>query len=263
MEFLTILLTGLLSGITPTGLILDTVIEENLRSRLPGSEEIIVRVDSTPTHQVLSGRVDRFRLATRGLQLTPYIRVAVLEVDSDPVSLSISQLQNGAPLRQSLREPLQGGVRLVLDEDDLNATLASAEFRDRLNQIANRIAGRVPGSEPGYEVERVTVDFLEQGRLRLDALVRSPQAEINVAFSADLTVEQGAVLGFDNVTVALNDEPVADFVNATVTENLVGRFDLRQLESQGLIVRLLQLEVTTDELHLAAFAHLAPAAAQP
>ncbi|MGB0562527.1 MAG: DUF2993 domain-containing protein [Spirulinaceae cyanobacterium] len=263
MEFLTLLLTGLLNGVTPTGFILDTVTEQNLRSRLPGSDEIIVRVDSTPTHQVLSGRVDRVRLATRGLQLTPYIRVEALEVDSDPISLRLGQLQDGVPLRQTLREPLQGGVRLVLNEDDLNASLAAPEFSDRLDQIANRIAGRVPGSAASYDVEQVTVDFLGQGqevgeRFQVDARVRSPESELTLTFAADLTLEQGAVLGFDNVTVALNGEPLAGFINEIITANLVSSFDLRQLESQGIIVRLLQLEVTTDELHLAAFAHLAP-----
>jgi len=259
MEWLTILLTGLLSGVTPTGFVLDTVVEQNLRSRLPGSEEIIVRIDSTPTHQVLSGRADRVRLATRGLQLTPNIRVAVLEVDTDPISISISQLQRGVALRQSLRQPLQGGVRLVLDEDDLNATLASEQFRDRLNEAASRIAGQVPGSGTNYEVEQVTVDFLETGRLQLNAQVRSDNAQLQIRVETALTVEQGAVLGFEAVEVFLNDESMGSFINQIVERNLNGRFDLRQLADQGIIARLLQLEVTPDELRLAAFVHLAPA----
>lgn len=259
MEFFTILLTGLLSGITPVGAVVDTVVEQNLRSRLPGSEEIMVRIDNTPTHQALAGRVDRVRLATRGLQLTPNIRVAALELDTDPIAIDIEQLRNGGALRQSLRQPLQGGVRLVLDEDDLNATLASDQFRDRLNNAANRIAGGVPGAANRYDVETVTVDFLDGGRLQLDATVRSSEAVLQVTFESQLTVEQGSVLEFSDVAVALNGETLPPFINAIVTDNLTGRFDLRQLESQGILARLLQLEVTPDELHLAAFIHLAPA----
>lgn len=260
MEFLTVLLTGLLAGITPVGLIVDTVVEQNLHARLPGSDEIMVRIDNRPTHQALAGRIDRVRLATRGLQLTPDIRAAVLEVDTDAIAIDFTRLRQGDPVRQIIQQPLQGGVRLVLTEADINTALASEQFRDRLNQAANSIARRVPESEIGqqYTVDEITVDLLAANRIQIDVVVRSTQAVLPITFIADLGIEQGRMLTFENVAITFNGEPLEPFILETVTDNLRDRFDLQKLERQGITTRLLQWEVTPNEIHLAAFIHLAP-----
>ncbi|MGH2415639.1 MAG: LmeA family phospholipid-binding protein, partial [Microcystaceae cyanobacterium] len=79
MEFLTIFLSSLLAAISPAGLILETVVENTLRDRVEAVEQLEVRIDNTPSYQVLQGKVDRVRIASRGVEPIPHLRIEALE----------------------------------------------------------------------------------------------------------------------------------------------------------------------------------------
>ncbi len=67
MEFIAILLSSLISLVSPTGLVIDKVAENTLRKQFASVERLQVRIDNTPSYQILGGRVDRIRIAGRGL----------------------------------------------------------------------------------------------------------------------------------------------------------------------------------------------------
>ncbi|WP_072621167.1 LmeA family phospholipid-binding protein [Spirulina major] len=257
MEFLTVLLAGLIAGIAPTGFILDTVIERQLQNRLPGSDEIVVRIDNTPSYQVLGGNVDRIRLATEGLQLRPYLRVREFDLETDPVSVNLKQLQQGGNPRQSLRSPLTLGTRLVLDEADINAALAAPEFRERLQGLVTRLSGSLPGNQT-YTLQALTVDFQASGRMAIAATVQSPTATLLVEFAAGLAVIDGTQVEFTDPTISLNGGRLSPFVEAIVEENLQNRINLESLDPQGILARILQLEVESETLTLAGVVRISP-----
>ncbi|NEO28712.1 MAG: DUF2993 domain-containing protein [Kamptonema sp. SIO4C4] len=260
MEWITILLSGLLAGITPVGLILDTVVENQISSRLP-SDTLEVRIDNTPTHQVLQGKIDRVRLASRGVYLTPEMRVSVLELETDPVHVDIEALQNGVEdFRSVFRQPLNAGVRLEMTETDLNQMLASEEWQNRLQNIAQNIATNVPGSaEQSYELTTLTFDFLENNRLQLQAQLQALDGNGNVSEQLDLqletglTLETGAKVALENPKIWLDGEQLPNFIMGVVEESLRDRLDLNALNNTGITVRLLQLEIDDNALNLAAF----------
>ena len=86
MEWLAIILSGILAAISPAGVILDRLAADALRSQVAGVEELAVRIDNTPSYQVLQGKIQRVRLASRGLEPIPQLRLAVLELDTDPLT---------------------------------------------------------------------------------------------------------------------------------------------------------------------------------
>lgn len=65
MEFFTILLSGLLGLVSPAGLVIDRTAESFIRSRFE-VEQLQVRVDNAPSHQLLQGKVERVLIAGRG-----------------------------------------------------------------------------------------------------------------------------------------------------------------------------------------------------
>ncbi|MDB9314702.1 DUF2993 domain-containing protein [Spirulina sp. CS-785/01] len=263
MEWITILLSGLLAGITPVGVILDTVVENQIRSRLP-SDTLEVRIDNTPTHQVLQGKIDQVRLASRGVYLTPELRVAVLELETDPVHVDLDAIQNGVEdFRTVFRQPLNAGVRLQMTEADLNQMLASEEWQQRLQAIAQGIATNIPGrAEQSYELTTLTFDFLDDNRLQLQAQLRALDGEGKVSEELDLQLETGlgletgAKIALENPQIWLDGEELPNFIMGVVEENLRDRLTLNALDHTGITVRLLQLEIDDQALNLAAFVHL-------
>src|SRR4028118_555615 len=115
MELISILLSGLLIFISPAGLVIDRAAENAIRSRLEKAEQLEVRVDNAPVHQTLQGKIERLRIAGRGLWLTKDVRIDTLEVETDPLNIDLQRLRQGKPtlLLESLKSPIQSGVRLV------------------------------------------------------------------------------------------------------------------------------------------------------
>ncbi|MDY6781511.1 MAG: DUF2993 domain-containing protein [Cyanobacteriota bacterium] len=173
MEILTLLFSGLLAGLAPTGLIIDTVAESQIRSNLESVDIVEVRVDNTPNYQAIAGKIDRLRIATRGVQLTPNIRVDTLEIETDPLDVDLQTLRGGG--RQSLtalRQPFQAGVRLVLSEADLNAALQSPQVKARIQKALEGVARNLSRGGGNYRLTSAQIDLLENNRLRFEANLR-------------------------------------------------------------------------------------------
>ncbi|NER96885.1 MAG: LmeA family phospholipid-binding protein, partial [Symploca sp. SIO1B1] len=62
MELFTILFSGLISFISPLNSVGDIVIENALRSRLEKVEQLDVRIDNAPNHQIAKGKLQRLRI---------------------------------------------------------------------------------------------------------------------------------------------------------------------------------------------------------
>lgn len=98
MEFFTLLVSGLLGLVTPVGLVVDRTAENAIRSQLAQVEQLQVRVDNAPTHQLLQGKVERVRVAGRSLQLKwQEVRIAALELETDVIELEPRSLEKNDP----------------------------------------------------------------------------------------------------------------------------------------------------------------------
>lgn len=173
MELLTLLLSGLLAGLTPTGLILDTVVENQIRSNLEGVDVVEVRIDNTPNYQAIAGKIERARIATRGVQLTPNLRINTLEIDTDPLDVDLQTLRGGGrQALRALRKPLQAGIRLGLTEADLNAALQSPQVKARIQKALESTARNLSRGGGNYRLTRAQIDLLGNNRLRFEADLR-------------------------------------------------------------------------------------------
>ncbi|MFW6358966.1 MAG: DUF2993 domain-containing protein [Chroococcales cyanobacterium] len=261
MDIFALILTSLLAVVSPAGLIADTVVENALRSRFQDVETLEVRIDNTPSYQAVQGKIDRIRIASRGVQLRDDLRIEALEVETDPLDLDLQQLRKGGggSFREAFRKPLQGAVRLVLTEEDLNQTLQSPAIANRLEQLVNRaIAGFAGSTGQQYQLLNPQLELLEADRFRVKVQLRPARESegeqpLDLMLEAGLAVLEGQQLQLLNPTVAVNGTPLPPRLTQGIIGQLSDRLNIGRLEDAGIISRILQLDLEENQVELAAF----------
>ena len=263
MELLAIILSGLITLVSPAGLILDRTLAKAFREQFDGVEKLAVRVDNAPSYSILQGKVERVRVASRGVKLGPNVRIDTLELEIDPIA-DVRGFSGADAENQAGAQPLQGAIRLVITEEDINRALESPQVKAILQQLLN---GLVPEqgnlSQLGYELLNLRLQFLDNNRLHLQmGLVRpgsgaGQSQPLDIAFKSGVKVISGSSLQLIEPEISVNGQPITSpLIIGTLTNGLSQFFDLRQLESQGITARILQLELTRGGVNLAAFIRL-------
>lgn len=138
------------------------------------------------------GKVQRLRIAGRGLQLKQLaIRLAVLELETDPIDLDISSLGRGKP---KLEQPLQAGIRLVFNSQDIIQALKSKAVVNRLQNLGLNVL-QTPSREQRLQAVNPRVELLPN-RLRLqveltevDALPLAITVEVGINIIAGRQIQ--------------------------------------------------------------------------
>lgn len=271
MEWLTIVIAGLLAILTPTGLILEKVAEDNIRRQVKEVEQLSVRVDNSPSYQVALGKVDRIRLASRGVYPIADLRIDTVELESDRLDVDLEKLRGkNTRILQSLREPAQVAVRVVIEEDDVNRALQSPEIKGKLQKLLN---GLLPDdsdiSVPPFEILNAQFDIEDNNRFRFQAqLQQSPTADapartLELILEIDVKTIRGRQIQLSQPAGSLNGRKLSTRLLNGFVERFNGQLDLQPLERNGITARVLQLRGGDDRLDLAAFIRLEPQKREP
>jgi hypothetical protein len=252
MELITILLSGLLGILAPVGFVSDRIATNAIRDRFESAETLAVRIDNAPSYQILQGRIQRVRVAGRGLVPRPDLRIAALELETDAIALNPSTLRGGQP---QLEQPLQAGVRLEITETDVNRFLQSKAIADRWQKINLNLPTQANQPPESYRIQNVTVDFLENDRVQVVVILKGQQSETRSQITAEtgLSLTSGRQLELLNPQVNLNGTPIPSEVIGFLTAGVVQQLNLGRLDESGLTARVLNLAVNNDQLDLAAF----------
>ena len=166
MEWLLIGLSSLITVLTPVGLVVDQTVADNIRRRVVAVEALAVRVDNTPSWQFIQGRVQRVRIASRGLEPIASLRIERLDLETDPIALKFEQLRTSdlQEFRASLAKPLQGAIQVVLRERDINQALADPRLKAQLQAWLKRL---LPAEAPPLELKTATLQFGPNNTLSL------------------------------------------------------------------------------------------------
>ncbi|PIG92091.1 DUF2993 domain-containing protein [Gloeocapsopsis sp. IPPAS B-1203] len=252
MELLTILLSGLLGLLSPVGGVVERIAENIIRSQFQQVEQLRVRVDNVPTHQLLQGKVQRVRIAGRSLQLKQNMTIAVLEVETDKVDFDTDSLN-----RIELQQPLQAGVRVVLTEQDVNQALQSDVLTSRLLNVTVGKIGRRTGQRQQFNFSQPKIQFLANQRLRFYVELTQDSVEpLRITVESGLGIVSGRQLQLIAPTILVNEEQVPEPILNAIATNFSQQFDLRSLQSAGIQARILQLNISPQKLEIAAFLHL-------
>ena len=263
MEFITVLLSSLLLLISPVGFVVDQVAEDAIRSRLLGAESLEVRVDNGSPMQLLQGRVNRVRIAGRGILPTEGLRIEVAELETDPIDLEFNSLRKGEVV---LDEPLQGALRLVLTEEDLNRYLASDAVAQRLSAL--QIGGLNPAQareRDRYQINNPSVQLLPNDRLKvsleLEDLVQGGGLQIDA--ESGLSVSAGNRLILTEPVLSVNGSPAPTRLVETLLGSVNERLSLQRLERSGITARVINFSVQPDGLELAMWVRVDPSVTAP
>jgi LmeA-like phospholipid-binding len=257
MEFLTIFLAGLLGLVSPAGFVVERIATDALRDPFESVESLAVRVDNTPNYQLLSGHVDRVRIAGRGLYPLQDLRIAALDIETDEIAVDPASLRAGRP---QLQQPLDAGIRLVLTREDLNRALQSPELLAGLQDLNLDFLGAPAQQLERYDIIQPQIDFLDQNRLRAQVRLQSQQSQTQVAIEIEtgLQIVAGRQLQLVDPVARIDGNPLpAQLVNLLVG-GISQQLDLALLEERGITARVLQWQLTPDQLELAAFVRVDP-----
>jgi LmeA-like phospholipid-binding len=265
MEWLTITLASVLTLLTPAGAIIDTVLANTIRSQVQQVEQLAVRVDNTPNYQALQGKIDRVRISGQGIYPLADVRIEKIELETDPISLDLQRLQQrNSNLADALRKPASGAVRLVLRETDVNKALQSASVQSQIQTLINNL---VPQREETgtirYKLSQVNFDFLNNTRVAVNLELttereNSPPETVNLVLEAGFKQVQGRKVEIIEPSATLNSRRISSRILKGFAEGLSAQLDLKNFESQGIIARILQLEIDNDKLSIAAFGRIEP-----
>ncbi len=257
MEFLTILVLSLLSLASPAGLISEQLTASAIRSQLQDAEVLAVRVDNTPSYRVAQGRIERLRVAGRGLYPAPDLRIEALEVETDPITVSPAALQRGKIV---LEQPLNAGIRIALTREDINRALRSPLVAKRLQNLSLDLLGSAAAQLERYDLVEPQLELLDSHRLRFQTQLKSQQTDLQLTIAIESGVEilSGRQLQLIDPAISIDGTPLPPQFVELLVGNISQQLDLARLESAGVTARILSWELDRDQIHLAAFVQLDP-----
>jgi hypothetical protein len=258
MEFLTILLSGVLGLVAPAGLVVDRSAENAIRSQLNQADRLEVRVDNAPSYQLLQGKVERVRIAGRGLKLKQQdLRIAALELETDPIDLDPRSLGKRQP---KLKRSFQAGVHLVLDQQDINQALHSPTLTASLRKLdLGKVGDSDDDTQANYEFVNPTLELLANNRLRFQVeLTNGDDKPLAIKVESGLGVLAGRQIQLVDPAVYVNQEAVTQQLVNQIATNLSQKLDLGSLEGYGLQARILQLNLNPQKLEIVAFLRVEP-----
>ncbi|HAX74688.1 MAG TPA: DUF2993 domain-containing protein [Cyanobacteria bacterium UBA11372] len=269
MEIITYLLSAVFGLLSTAGFFVESIARNSIRSQFDRVEQLQVRVDNVPSYQLVQGKLERVRIAGRGLWLIPEARIAALELETDAVDVNIQRLrQRGQLPTAALRQPLQAGVRLVLTEADINKALQTPRINALLQNLVTRYAGPFlnQGSQR-YTFVNPRVEFLANNRLRFQVeLQQEGETQTDAANARKLPIilesgiafVSGRRLQLIEPSASIDNNEIPSFLIGPLSQSLTEQFDLGQLEQSGITARLLQLKINPEQLEIAAFVRVLP-----
>jgi len=256
MEFLAAILTGLLGVAGSPGIVIDRLITDTLRGQLFRADQLEVRLDNTPNYQLLQGKIDRVRLAGRGIYLSEYFRIDSIDLESDPISINPNFLQTG---QLALVNPAQAAVKVVLKSEDINQALRSPDIVKTFKGIKISLSPSLPAEE--FDLVNPEVMFLGGNRLRLNATLQptnKKQSGLKIAIESSIVVVDSTRIELTKSTINLQEVAVPDQITNALAQSINKLLDFSQLETAGIFARILKLEVTNSQLQLIGFARMEP-----
>jgi LmeA-like phospholipid-binding len=279
MEILTIVLAGLLGIGSSGGIVLDTITQGKIRSQVISVEQQAVRIDNQPNYRAAEGKLARVRIASRGVRIKPGIKIASLDLETDPLAVKLAKLKlsNIDRLRESLTAPAAGAVKVVLTEKDLNQALQSTEIQAQLQNTLNRlIASRAGSTNISYQLADIQLKLRPKNRLQVSFKLSRPTKNLNLesnatpgtyqtknpsrelAISLELTLKviNGKKVRILNPQGTVNGRPMSSRLLNGFATGISDRLNLNTLSEDGILARILQLEINEDNLQLISFVRL-------
>ncbi len=185
-------------------------------------------------------------------------RINALELETDEITLLRRSVQKGKP---KLKKPLQTGIRLVFTQTDINKLLQSPDILALLPKLNVNSAYYLSIDEDSvYKFGLPQFKILDSNRLQFQIELRSENEAkpLLIKVETEININKGRQINLIETAVTVNEEQVAPQFVEGIVKNLNQRLDLRNLEGDGILIRILELNIKPSELEIAAFVQIKP-----
>lgn len=292
MEIFILILSSLISVLSPANFAADKIAESSIRSQFKQVEVLKVRIDNAPVFNVANGKIDKIRIAGRGFFPVEDVRIDTIEVETEPIDVERRQLF-GRPTRVVLQRPLGVAAKIVVTKEDVIRALKSKVVADAIQRLIdsrdrqqdNQPAQPEPPSESPKQPEQNQPEQprqpsrLEQIRTRIDQYrIQDPKVEFlpnqRVSVQAEIVdLKTSAVLkiqaetGFDileqrrirfiDPTITLNGQPLTAEAARNFADQLAEQLDVKRYAALlNVRAKILKASINDGRLELAGFLQL-------
>lgn len=257
MEIFIIFSTIIISLFSPVGFILNNYLSKTPSSIFKEAEDVKIRINSIPTHQLVKGEADSIQLSVKKWQPQSNIKIELLELETDNIALNLSQIRDiqDNNWQKALKKPLNMGYRLILTENDLNQLLKSPQAQTMMTQLGS------DSQNSSFKITNLGLNLLPNNRLAIATTLKLPMRgeellNVNLEFSLELI--KGHTLEISDVKGTLNDRQLSSKLLQGFADNINTQLSLKKLEKSGITMRILQFKVNEDNVEIAGFLHLKP-----
>lgn len=262
MELLAILLSGLTGLFSLAGFVVDKNVETAVMSRIDRAEQLQVRTDNAPSFQAINGKIDKVRIAGRGVWVNKDLRIDTFDLETDLIAVDLKAVQadGNNPQSSSLQQPIQAAVKFKFNQADLNNYLQSPDVVAKLRKMTtSTLGGNLSGSlQKDYQITHPQIRFLGNNRVGIKTDLKDPNSGENLSIDLEtgINIIGGRKFQLINPVATVGGTPVPPFILAGLTTGISDRLSVDILEKRGLTTRILQFKVNPQQLEVAAFVRI-------
>jgi len=163
------------------------------------SEKIEANVRAEPVAKLLQGSVDGFDFIGNGMLMYNGLRIAVMELYLQAVSIDFSAIFTG---QVKLRQPTQASLRVVLTEEDLTDSFNTPFVVEKLQRL------QYQGEPLTFTKTLMTITPEKALRIQSGILLGNSEEPIQVDFTTQVEVQDRQKIRFVDVQYSGNQEEI-------------------------------------------------------
>ncbi|MEL7037144.1 MAG: DUF2993 domain-containing protein [Cyanobacteria bacterium J06592_8] len=201
------------------------------------SEKVEANVRAEPVAKLLQGSVDGFDFIGKGMLMYNGLRIAVMELYLQAVSIDFGAIFQG---QVKLRQPTQATMRVVLTEEDLTSSFNTPFIIDKLQRLEYQ-------GQP-LKFSNTEMKITPDKKLHLQANVKVGDSEdpIAVDFTSHVEVQERRRIQFVDVSYE-GDEQAVNLGKALI-DHVNNLLDLDKFALDGTLLRIDRLRIQSESL---------------
>jgi hypothetical protein len=291
MEIFILILSSLISVLSPIDFAADKVAESQIRSQFQKVEVLRVRIDNAPLANWGNGKVDKIRIAGRGFFPVDDVRIEAIEVETDPIDVSRKELF-GRPTKVLLQRPLGVAARVVITKEDVVRALKSKVIAGAVQRLLDRVDRRTesqpsqpekPAEQPNqseqprqpgrlqqrleairarvdqYRIQDPRVEFLPNQRIavQVDVIELKTSTVLKLQAETGFEILEQRRIRFVDPAITVNGQPLTAEAARNFADNVAEQLDLKRFAALlDVQARIFTANIRDGRLEIAGFLQL-------
>ncbi|CAD5927886.1 hypothetical protein PCC9214_01088 [Planktothrix tepida] len=201
------------------------------------SEKIEANVRAEPVAKLLQGSVDGFDFIGNGMLMYNGLRIAVMELYVQAVSIDFSAIFTG---QVKLRQPTQASLRVVLTEEDLTDSFNTPFVVEKLQRL------QYQGEPLKFTQTLMTITPEKALRIQSEILLGNSQEPVQVDFTTQVEVQDRQKIRFVDVQYSGNQEAIN--LSQALVNHVNDLLDLDKFALDGTQLKVDRLRIQNNSL---------------